>query len=285
MQRIGDTTVAIVTGASSGIGEATARAFAARGATVVAVARRRERLDALARVCSDGPGAVVVRAGDLADRSFAEAVVEETAEGGGRLDVLVNNAATTKHKHALHASADEAERVLRINTLSPIWTTTAALPVMLRQPEGGTIVNVSSFAAEVVPAREGLYAASKAALNAYTAGLWNDLDGTGVHAGLVIPGAIDTGIWEKTDETSAYAGKRHPTRIVVDGIFAVIEKRRFQVTTPRLDAGMIAARWLRLLAPALLRLGVKRLEPTPPALVEAARERARRGLRLGDGID
>jgi hypothetical protein len=65
----------------------------------------------------------------------------------------------------------------------------------------------------------------------------------------------------------------------------VIEKRRFQVTTPRLDAGMIAARWLRLLAPALLRLGVKRLEPTPPALVEAARERARRGLRLGDGID
>jgi short-subunit dehydrogenase len=200
MQRIGDTTVAIVTGASSGIGEATARAFAARGATVVAVARRRERLDALARVCSDGPGAVVVRAGDLADRSFAEAVVEETAEGGGRLDVLVNNAATTKHKHALHASADEAERVLRINTLSPIWTTTAALPVMLRQPEGGTIVNVSSFAAEVVPAREGLYAASKAALNAYTAGLWNDLDGTGVHAGLVIPGAIDTGIWEKTDE-------------------------------------------------------------------------------------
>ena len=101
----------------------------------------------------------------------------------GRLDALVNNHAISKHKHALHTSAEEAEQVLRVNFLSCVWTTYAALPVLLRQPGGGVIVNVSSFAAQVVPPREGLYAASKAALDAFTAGLWNDLAGSDVHVG------------------------------------------------------------------------------------------------------
>ncbi len=280
--RIGRGTVAIVTGASSGIGLATAREFARRGATVLAVARREERLRALIEACrADSPSSGYL-AGDLGERDFAERVIDEAAARHGRLDVLVNNHAISKHKHALHTSADEAERVLRVNFLSCVWTSYAALPVLLRQPGGGVIVNVSSFAAQVVPPREGLYAASKAALDAFTAGLWNDLAGSDVHVGLVVPGAIDTEIWQKEDEPPGFSGRKHPPEIVVRAILEVIEKRRHEVTAPARDPGLVTARLLRRLAPALLRRGMARMEPVPHALLDAARARAQQGRRLGD---
>lgn len=280
-RRVGPGTVVIVTGASSGIGYATARELARRGATVLAVARREARLRALIDACrSDSPSSHFA-AGDLGERAFAEHVVADCVARHGRLDVLVNNHAISKHKHALHTSAEEAEQVLRVNFLSCVWTSYAALPVLLRQPEGGVIVNVSSFAAQVVPPREGLYAASKAALDAFSAGLWNDLAGSAVHVGLVIPGAIDTEIWEKEDEPPGFSGRKHPPEIVVRAILEVIEERRHERTVPRWDAGLLTAKLLRWIAPALLRRGMARMEPVPPALIEAARERARRGRRLG----
>jgi len=281
-RRAGPGTVAIVTGASSGIGHATARELARRGASVVAVARREERLRALVEACRvDSPGTFHL-AGDLGERGFAEQVVAETLARAGRLDVLVNNHAISKHKHTLHSSADEAERVLRVNFLSCVWTSYAALPALLRQPGGGVIVNVSSFAAQVVPPREGLYAASKAALDAFTAGLWNDLAGSDVHAGLVVPGAIDTEIWDKEDEPPGFSGRKHPPEIVVRAILAVIEQRRHEVTVPARDPALVTARWLRRLAPGLLRRGMARMEPVPRELIDAARARARQGLRLGE---
>jgi short-subunit dehydrogenase len=280
--KVGRGTVALVTGASSGIGFATARELARRGATVLAVARREERLRALVEACrTDSPGSDWL-AGDLGERAFAERAVAECTARHRRIDVLVNNHAIPKHKHALHTSAEEAERVLRVNFLSCVWTTYAALPAMLRQEGGGVIVNVSSFAAQVVPPREGLYAASKAALDAFTAGLWTDLAGSSVHAGLVIPGAIDTEIWEKEDEPPGFSGRKHPPAIVVEAILRVIEERRHEVTAPRRDLGLFTAKLLRWLAPGVLRAGMARMEPVPPALLDAARERARRGLRLGD---
>jgi short-subunit dehydrogenase len=279
---VGKGAVAIVTGASSGIGFATARELARRGATVVAVARREERLRALIEACrADSPESSYL-AGDLGERAFAERVVNESAARHGRLDVLVNNHAISKHKHALHTSADEAEQVLRINFLSCVWTSYAALPVLLRQAGGGVIVNVSSFAAQVVPPREGLYAASKAALDAFTAGLWNDLAGSDVHVGLVIPGAIDTEMWDKEDEPPGFTGKKHPPELVVRAILEVIERRRHEIVAPARDPGLVTAKLLRWLAPAVLRKGMARMEPVPRALLDAARERASRGLRLGE---
>ena len=281
-RRIGRGMVAIVTGASSGIGYATARELARRGAIVVAVARREERLRALIEACrADSPESGYL-AGDLGERAFAERVVNESVARHGRLDVLVNNHAISKHKHALHTSVEEAETVLRINFLSCVWTSYAALPVLLRQPGGGVIVNVSSFAAQVVPPREGLYAASKAALDAFTAGLWNDLAGSDVHVGLVIPGAIDTEIWEKEDEPPGFSGKKHPPEVVVRAILDVIERRRHEVVAPARDPGLVTAKLLRWLAPSLLRMGMARMEPVPRALLDAARERAQQGLRLGE---
>jgi short-subunit dehydrogenase len=276
--------VVIVTGASSGIGHVTARAFAARGATVVAVARREALLQALAREAEALPGLLTYMAGDLGERDFAERMVDDTFARHERLDVLVNNAAISKHKQIYHTSADEAETVMRVNFLSVVWTTFAAIPYMLRRG-GGTVVNVSSFAARVAPPRESLYAASKAAMSAFSEGLWNDLAGSDIHVALVNPGPIDTEIWLKEDEPVAYKGRKYPPEIVSDAIFEAIEKRRYEITVPRRNPMLISARVLRLLLPAVLRRGMAATDPVPADVIERARERARRGKRLGDLSD
>jgi short-subunit dehydrogenase len=175
---------------------------------------------------------------------------------------------------------EEAERVLAVNFLSCVWTSFAAIPVMLRQG-GGTIVNVSSFAAVVTPPREALYAASKAAMNAFTQGLWNDLEGSNIHAALIVPGAIDTEIWEKEDEPVAFDGVKAPPEVVTRAIFEAIEKRRHEITVPKRKPDLMTARLLRFAIPGLLRFGMRRMDPVPAAVVKRARERAGRGERLG----
>ncbi len=266
--------VVIVTGASSGIGYEAARAFAERGATVIGVARREDRLQRLVEECKEHSPASSYLTGDLGERDFAERVIEETVSVHGRLDILVNNAAISKHKHIYHLSADEAEHVMRVNFLSVVWTTLAALPPMLLQGEG-SIVNVSSFAAKVTPPREAVYAASKAAMNSFSEGLWTDLLGSNIHVALVHPGPIDTEIWEKEDEPPSYRGPKYPPRIVVDAIFEAIEKRRYELTVPRRNLQLVTARVLRLVAPSLLRWGMARMEPVPDEVIARARARAR----------
>ncbi|MBX3024491.1 SDR family NAD(P)-dependent oxidoreductase [bacterium] len=273
--------VVVVTGASSGIGYEAAKAFAQRGAIVVAVARREALLQKLIGECQAASPQSFYIAGDLGERALAEQVVDEAVRRHGRLDILVNNAAISKHKHTYHTSAEEADVVMRVNFMSCVWTTYAAIPPMLRQG-GGFIVNVSSFAAKVSPPREGLYAASKAAMNAFSEGLWNDLAGSNIHVAIVNPGPIDTEIWEKEDEPPAYHGPKYPPAIVVDAIFEVIEKRRYEVTIPRRHPMLITARILRLFLPGVLRFGMGKTEPVPAELLDRARARAAQGRRLGD---
>jgi short-subunit dehydrogenase len=273
--------IVLVTGASSGIGYVTAKAFALRGATVVAVARREPLLQQLMRECqAHSPGSSYM-AGDLAERTFAERVVDDTVARHGRLDVLINNAAISKHKQIYHMSADEAEHVMRVNFSSCVWTTLAAVPYMLRAG-GGTVVNISSFAAKVSPPRETMYAASKAAMNAFSAGLWNDLAGSNIHVAVINPGPIDTEIWLKEDEPPAYNGPKYPPEIVTNGIFEAIEKRRFEMTIPRWSVQLIAANVLRTLFPSVLRFGMRKTDPIPPEVIDKARARAVKGKRIGD---
>ena len=273
--------IAVVTGASSGIGRATARALARRGNTVVVVARREALLREVTAECQvDAPKSSYL-AGDLGDRAFAEGVVEETVARHGRIDVLVNNAAIPVRKLFYLTSVEDVEDAMRINFLSCVWTCYAAIPHMLRDGRGA-IVNVSSFASKVVPTHETLYAASKCAMNGFTEGLWNELHGSNIHVALVHPGPIDTEIWDKGEHPDGYRGRKFPPAIVADAILDAIERRRHEVTVPRRNLQLMAARFLRLVTPGLLRAGVRRMDPVPREALEAARERARRGARLGE---
>jgi len=266
--------VVVVTGASSGIGYRTARVFARRGATVVGVARREQLLAKLAGECREHAPESSYLVGDLGNRRFAESVVHDTVAQHGRIDILINNAGIPVHKQIYDVTADEVEHVMRINFLSSVWTTLAAIPYMLDQG-GGSIVNVSSFASKVAPPRETAYTASKCAMDGFTAGLWNDLAGSDIHAALVIPGPIDTEIWDKDDTPSAYDGKKYPPRIVTRAIFEAIEKRRHEIVVPKRNPQLIAARVLKACFPRLLRYGMARMEPVPGEVVEQARARAR----------
>jgi len=263
-----------VTGASSGIGWATAEAFARRGATVVGVARRQENLERLVERCRERSPRSEYLAGDLGEQGFAEGIVAETVARHGRIDVLVNNAALPKHKLIWHADADEARRVMEVNYLSCVWSTLAALPHMLEQG-GGHLVNVSSFAARVVPPREALYAASKAAMSAFTEGLWLDLEGSGVHALLVTPGAIDTEIWQKLDEPTAFRGRKTPAADVAAAILKALARGRREITVPSPNAGLMAARLLRFVLPGVLHAGMRRMDPVASEALEAARAKRR----------
>ncbi len=272
--------VVVITGASSGIGYVTAQEFARRGAVVVAIARREVQLQELMRLCRVESPASSYLCGDLADRSFAERAIDDTVATHGRIDVLVNNAAVSKHKQIYHLSADEVDYVMRVNCMSYMWTTLAAIPPMLRAG-GGTIVNVSSFAAKLAPPREPIYAASKAAVNLFSEGLWADLQGSNIHVALINPGAIDTEIWDKEDEPVAFRGRKHPPEIIRDAIFEAIEKRVYEKTVPR-SPELILARIARLLAPSLMRSWLARFDPVPREVIERARARAEKGKRLGD---
>jgi hypothetical protein len=272
--------VAIVTGASSGIGRATALHLARAGYTVVGVARREALLAEAAREWRSFAPASGSLCGDLGEREFAHRCVEETAARFGRLDVLVNNAAIPVRRNLYETSVREAEDALRINFFSCLWTTFAAVPAMLRQGSG-TIVNVSSFASKVVPTYESLYAASKCAMNGFSEGLWNDLAGSGIHVALVHPGPIDTEIWRKGHVASGYTGRRYPPERVAQAILRAIERRIHELVVPR-SLSLGVALLLRRVAPGLLRRGVQRMDGVPRTLVEAARERARAGRRLGE---
>lgn len=276
-----DGKVVLLTGASSGIGYVTAQAFARRKATVVAVARREDRLRQLLDECrADSPQSAYI-AGDLQRRDFAEHIVDETMRRHGRIDILINNAGVALHKQIYHMATQEAERVMAINFMACVWTTMAAIPHMLHAG-GGTIVNVSSFAAKVAPPREAIYAASKAALNSFSEGLWNDLRGSSIHVALINPGPIDTEIWEKDHEPGAYDGRKYPPRIIADAIFEAIERKRHEMTVPKRNPALVTARFLRLFLPSALRFGMSKAEPIPEDVINRARSRAAKGKRLGD---
>ncbi len=262
--------VAIVTGASSGIGRQVALDLAARGASLVLVARRRERLEQVAEEARRAGGAAEVVVGDVAERGVVEALPARAAERFGRLDVVVNNAGISKHKQIYRVTHDDLERVLRVNFLAAAHLTLAALPAMLRRGEGW-IVNVSSVAGKFPPPREAVYAASKFALTGFTETLWLDLAGSNIHAAVVHVGPVATEIWDKTDEATAYRGRKLPPSAVSRAVLRAIAERRHELWVPR----VLAVPWLlRIVAPALYRWGAGRYDPVAASVVAEARAAA-----------
>lgn len=188
--------VVLVTGASSGIGEATARFLVRDGIHVVAVGRRTDRLERLARDVQGAPGHVTPVVADLARPSSAGAVVQQAVAAGGRLDGLVNNAGIMLLGPIVGADPAEWDRMLEINLHAAMRLTAAALPHLLgsaAEPEGiADIVNVSSTAGRVARQGAGAYNASKFALNGFSESLRQELASKSVRVSLVEPGLVRT---------------------------------------------------------------------------------------------
>lgn len=192
-----DGTVAVVTGASSGIGAATARRLAAEGATVVAAARRLDRIEeVVAAITTEGGTAVAVRC-DVADRAQAVELVESTVAEHGRLDTLVNNAGVMLLGPIVGADPEDWDRMISVNVEGLLACTRAALPHLLRAAEESQrrvadLVNLSSTAGRFPRVGAGVYNLAKHGIGAFSESLRQEVTARGVRVSLVEPGAVDT---------------------------------------------------------------------------------------------
>jgi NADP-dependent 3-hydroxy acid dehydrogenase YdfG len=186
-----DGKVALVTGASSGIGEATAIALAEAGAAVAIGARRKDRLDALAAKLRDDGARVLQLDLDVTDEQACAAAVARTREELGGLDVLVNNAGVMLLGTIVGADPEDWRRMLHTNVLGLMYMTHAAIEGMVEQGSGD-VVNISSVAGRTARKGAGVYNASKWAVNAFSESLRQEVTGRGVRIGLVEPGAVAT---------------------------------------------------------------------------------------------
>lgn len=211
-------TVALVTGASSGIGHATARELARLGATVVLVARRKARLEALAGdIMRDGGSAFAI-ALDITDRASAEGVVQQTVDRFGRLDILVNNAGVMIIGPVTENAIEDWEQMIALNQRALLYITKAALP-HLQAAAGGArgvadIVNISSYAGRVASPNFAVYNMTKFGVNGFTEALRQELGGSHIRVGVLEPGAV------KTELNDNHQGAM---RADIDAFFASIE--------------------------------------------------------------
>lgn len=189
----------LVTGASSGIGEATARACAAAGAQVACLARRAERLTQLAREIAG----VAVPA-DVADEQSARAGVDRAADALGGLDAVVNNAGAMTLDTVSDGRAADWRQMLDVNIFGLLVVTQAALPY-LRAADRGDVVNMSSMSGRRVPnAAAAVYAGTKHAVHAISDGLRRELHPEGIRVTIVSPGLVDTPLGEGSSDSAAH---------------------------------------------------------------------------------
>lgn len=183
--------VVLVTGASSGIGEATAIAVAEEGASVALVARRADRLEALSAKIKEAGGEALAIVADIADEVQARDAVLKTHEAFGRLDILINNAGVMLLGLIDGANTEEWRRMINVNVLGLMYTTHAALPLMKAQGTGH-IVNVSSVAGRKARTGSGVYSATKWAVGAFSESLRTELFRSNIRVTLIEPGAVET---------------------------------------------------------------------------------------------
>jgi NAD(P)-dependent dehydrogenase (short-subunit alcohol dehydrogenase family) len=215
--------VGLVTGASSGIGAACARALAARGTTVVGVARRLDRLEAVIEECREHAPASIAIACDLGDTDAARTVVADTIEQFGRLDALVLNAGMPMRRRVQDLEEREVREVLGLNYLSPVAMALEAIPHLLEQRRG-TIVFISSLVGRLGNGGEAAYCASKFAICGFAEAASVDLAGTGVEVRLILPGPIDTAMWREHEgqDPPAYDGELFAPELVADTVLQAL---------------------------------------------------------------
>jgi NADP-dependent 3-hydroxy acid dehydrogenase YdfG len=192
-----DGTVALVTGASSGIGEATAKRLAAEGAAVAVGARRLDRLEKLVGEIADAGGTAVAIESDITDRAQAEDLVERTVKTLGRLDTVVNNAGVMLLGPALDAPVEEWERMVDLNVKGLLYVAKAAMPHLVKFADEAPrlvtdMVNISSVAGRRARSGSAVYNATKFAVGAFSEALRQEVTERHVRVSLVEPGAVIT---------------------------------------------------------------------------------------------
>lgn len=187
--------VALITGASSGIGEAVALALAAAGVRVALTARRADRLQTLAQKIEATGGTSLLLPGDITDEAFATDAVDKAAAHFGRFDILVNSAGIMPEGGVENADLAQWRRVIEVNLLASLYTCRAAVGVM-RSQGMGDIINISSTSGRRATGLFGSYSTSKFGLTAMTEGLRQEVGGQGIRVCTIEPGATNTALWE-----------------------------------------------------------------------------------------
>ena len=245
-----DNTVALVTGASSGIGAAIARSLAAEGATVAILGRRRDRLEKLAEeIAADGGTAHVVVA-DITDQPQAAAAVDGVVTELGRLDTVVNNAGTMGVGQAVDSPLEEWERMIEINVQGLLYVTHAALPRLLRAAEDSPrkvadLVNISSTAGRVARPGTAVYNLTKFGVNGFAEALRQEVMQKRVRVSVVEPGTVDTelsshlrdGVREAVERQVEGMELLRPEDIADAVAFVVTRNRRVAVNEILVRAG------------------------------------------------
>jgi NADP-dependent 3-hydroxy acid dehydrogenase YdfG len=235
-------TVALVTGASSGIGAATARALAEQGATVALLARRADRLRDLAAEIEAAGAAAIVVAGDVTDAQQVASAIESTVDKLGRLDTLVNNAGLMRTSDAADAALKDWDDLVTVNIQGVLYATHAALPHLIAaaadSPRGvADVVTISSTAGRVARPNTAVYSLTKFGVNAFSEGIRQELIGKRVRVGIVEPGTVATEIFdhlpaeaqEAFNKRTAGMVKLQPDDIAEAVIYMVTRDRRVAV--------------------------------------------------------
>jgi len=226
-----DARVALITGASSGIGWATAEMAAERGLAVVLTARRADRLESLAAQIRLNGGRVGIVAGDITDASLRQQVVAAALDTFGRLDILVNNAGQGKAGTTESMDDANARYLFDVNFFAPRELIRLALPHLERQR--GTIINVASVAARVAVPPFGVYAASKSAVVGLTEALRRELRPRHIAVCLVNPGPVRTEFGQVAGYDSSADGFAVSAEAVARRIVHLFDHPRSVVTVPR----------------------------------------------------
>jgi NADP-dependent 3-hydroxy acid dehydrogenase YdfG len=181
----------VITGASSGLGEATARALSAQGATVVLGARREDRIHSLANELTGSGGKAIAVSVDVTDRQQVKRVVDAAAQTYGRVDVMINNAGVMPQAPLNRLKVDEWDHMIDVNIKGVLYGIAAALPYM-QQQKAGHFVNVSSVAGHKVGPGFAVYAATKHAVRALSEGLRQEVKPYNIRTTVISPGLVAT---------------------------------------------------------------------------------------------
>lgn len=245
--------IAVVTGASSGIGYHLTRLLAGRGATVVALARRVERLEALRQATSDASGEVIIHPGDVTDAELRRSLWERVGEiGQGRLDLLVNNAGVGALGPFATASPERLRRVMEVNFFAPVELARGAIP-LLRNGRQSVICNIGSVLGHRAVPDKSEYCASKFALHGWSDSVRAELADEGIQVTLVSPSTTASEFFDAAIDTEAGLTSKSigswPAEKVARAALSAIMARRAEVI---LSLGGKALVYADRLAPPLM---------------------------------